>query len=196
MDKKSIFLALFIFFIIALAFYFTIDDNAIRPNQPQKEEKEAEEQLEEVNFSLYNDGGKYEIKIESKKVDNFKAESKMHLRPIYAEVYSTATGKLLYTLEGDFARYYTKADYLEVRGNVVLDSDRYHIVSDELDYYLDQNQLQGRGSVIITGNDFVSRADSFNSNLNLNDLQLSKEKNNSQKAEIKFNEFTEESNDD
>lgn len=193
MDKKSIFLAFFIFLVIILAFYFSVDETLITPQPPEKEKKQAEDQLEDVNFSIYSQKGKYEIKIESEKVDNYKNEAKMHLKPIYGEVYSTKTGELLYTLEGDFARYYTKNEYLEVRGNVVLDSERYHIVSDELDYQLNQNYLEGRGSAVITGLDFVSQAERFESNLNLKDLQLFKNETDGRPAEIKFKQLTEES---
>lgn len=193
MDKKSIFLAFFIFLIIILSFYFSIDETLITTQPPAEKKDQAEDQLEEVNFSVYSQSGSYEVKIESEKVDNYQSEAKMHLKPIYGEVYSTKTGKLLYTLEGDFARYYTKNEYLEVRGNVVIDSERYHIVSEELDYQLNQNYLEGRGSAVITGRDFISQAERFESNLNLKDLQLFKNEAGSRPAEIKFKQLIEES---
>lgn len=193
MDKKSIFLALFIFIIIALAFYFTLQEAPLNNEQPPNEEqKRAAEELEDVSFTLYNQEKNQEIKIDSKNVLNYKDKQRMDLEPLYAEVYAADSGELLYTLEGDFARYFTARDYLEVRDNVVVDSKRYHIVSDELDYYINKNYVEGRGAVKITGSDFVSTADSFRSDLNLRDLKLS-EKDDEQIANIRFDNFNQDS---
>ncbi|RAK09794.1 LPS export ABC transporter protein LptC [Halanaerobium saccharolyticum] len=189
MDRKGIFLALFIFIIIAFSFYFTLEENPVTPPEPAAENEELpEEELENVNFSIFNDQQEHELKLESENLQNYKNENRMELRPIEAEVYSTNSGQLLYTLTGDFAIYYTNQDYLEIRGNVLIDSDRYQIESEELDYYLSRNYLEGRGSVKITGSDFNSRAQSFNSDLNLNNLKLS---GNNGRAEVKFDSFDE-----
>mgnify|MGYP000695154583 CR=1 FL=1 len=188
MDKKSIFLALFIFIIIITAFYFSIDEVPITPENPETEENGAEEELEEVNFFVYNEEQKQELKLISQRVDNFKEEQRMELKPVEVEVYDIESGELLYTLDGDAGTYYTAQKYLEIRGNVVVDSDRYHILSDELDYYIQRNYLEGRGAVKISGEDFSSRAESFNSNLQLNDLELSKN-DSPGKAVISFNQL-------
>jgi len=188
-DKKSIFLALFIFIIIITAFYFSIDEVPVTTENPAaEEENRAEEELEEVNFFVYNEEQKQELKLISQRVDNFKDEQRMELEPVEVEVYSTESGELLYTLDGDAGTYYTAQKYLEIRGNVVVDSDRYHILSDELDYYIQRNYLEGRGAVKISGEDFSSRAESFNSNLQLNDLELSKN-DSPGKAVINFNQL-------
>jgi LPS export ABC transporter protein LptC len=172
-DRKSIFLALFIFIIIVFSLYFTLDQNSISPPEPAAVNTELpEEVLENVNFSIFNNKQQHELKLETENLQNYKSESRMEFRPIEAEVYSLNSGELLYTLTGDFAIYYTNQDYLEIRGNVVVESDRYQIESEELDYYLSRNYLEGRGSVKITGSDFISRAQSFNSDLNLNNLKL------------------------
>ena len=81
--------------------------------------------------------------------------------------------ELLYTLSGDFGVYYSSEEYIELRGNIEIKSDRYHIEAEELDYYLKRNYLEGRGSVKISGDNFFSEADSFNSDLNLRELSLS-----------------------
>lgn len=187
MDRKSIFLALFIFIIIVFSLYFTLEENPVTPPEPAVENEELpQEELENVNFSIFNNQQEHELKVESEKLQNYKSKNRMVLRPIEAEVYSVNSGELLYTLSGDFAIYYNSEDYLEIRGNVVIDSDRYHIESDELDYYLSRNYLEGRGSVIIRGSDFDSKAESFNSDLNLTNLKLS---GNNGQAEIKFDDF-------
>ncbi|MGM0500524.1 MAG: LPS export ABC transporter periplasmic protein LptC [Bacillota bacterium] len=191
MDRKSIFLALFIFIIIALAFYFTMSEAPIVPEDPAAEEEEtAEEELEGVEFTIYNDRQNQELKLKSDKVDNFKDEQRMELRPVEVEVYSTASNKLLYTLDGDLGIYYTARDYLELRGNVVIDSEEYHILTDELDYEMQQNYLEGRGSVKISGSDFESTADTFSSDLDLKDLKLS-QKDSTERARIIFKQLTE-----
>lgn len=201
MDKKSIFLALFIFIIIIIAFYFSFEEVPMAPQNPEvEEENRAEEELEEVNFAVYNEEQKQELKLISERVDNFKSEQRMELKPVEVEVYSTESGELLYTLDGDSGTYYTAREYLELRGNVVVDSDRYHILSDELDYYMQRNYLEGRGSVKINGTQFNSSGESFNSDLELRDLKLSKN-DGPEKAVINFNQLerdttAEESNDE
>lgn len=192
MDKKSIFLVLFIFIIIALAFYFSLDEVGVVPEAAPPADNSAEEKLKGVNFTVYNDQKNQRLKLISEEVDNFKSESRMELKPIKGEVYSTESGKLLYTLDGDFGTYYTELKYLEIRDNVVLDSEEYHILADELDYDMQQNYLEGRGSVKITGSEFKSFAEAFNSNLNLNDLELSK-KSSPERAKIIFDELPEDS---
>lgn len=193
MDKKSIFLALFIFLIIILAFYFTLNEVVVpNPERVEPEENLPEEELEEVSFTVYNDQENKRLELKSERVDNFKNRERMELRPVEAEVYSTETGELLYTLDSDFGIYYSQREYLELRDNVVVDSKVYHIESDELDYYLKKNYVEGRGTVKITGQDFRSAADSFNSDLNLRDLTLKKETEN-KRAEIIFNELLQDS---
>jgi LPS export ABC transporter protein LptC len=189
-DRKSIFLALFIFIIIALAFYFTMSEAPIVPEDPAVEEEAAEEELEGVEFTIYNDRENQELNLKSDKVDNFKDEQRMELRPIEVKVYSTANNKLLYTLDGDLGIYYTARDYLEIRGNVVIDSAEYHILADELDYEMQQNYLEGRGAVKISGSDFESTADAFSSKLDLKDLKLT-QKNSTESAKIIFKQLTE-----
>jgi LPS export ABC transporter protein LptC len=191
-DRKSIFLVLFIFIIIALAFYFSLDEVGVVPETAPPADNSAEEKLKGVNFTVYNDQKNQRLKLISEEVDNFKSESRMELKPIKGEVYSTESGKLLYTLDGDFGTYYTELKYLEIRDNVVLASEEYHILADELDYDMQQNYLEGRGSVKITGSEFKSFAEAFNSNLNLNDLELSK-KSSPERAKIIFDELPEDS---
>ena len=189
MDRKSIFLALFIFIIIVFSLYFTLDQNPITPPEPEAVDQNLpEEELQNVNFSLFNNNQQHELKLETKKLLNYKSEDKMELQPLKAEVHSLNNNQLLYTLTGDFAVYYTSQDCIELKGNVVIDSERYHIRADELDYYLDRNYLEGRGSVKITGSDFSSEAESFNSDLNLKNLKLT---GNARQAEIKFDDLTE-----
>ncbi len=191
MDRKSIFLALFIFIIIALAFYFTLSEAPIVPeDRAVEEDNSAEEELEDVEFTIYNDQENQRLILKSDKVDNFKNEQRMELRPLQVEVYSTESDKLLYTLEGDFGIYYTAREYLELRDNVVIDSEEYHILASELDYDMQHNYLEGRGSVKISGSDFDSTADIFSSDLNLKDLKLS-QKDSTKRAQIIFNELRE-----
>jgi len=201
-DRKSIFLALFIFIIIALAFYFTLYELPIVPEEPAVEEEEnsAEEELEGVEFTIYNDREDQKLKLKSDKVDNFKNEQRMELRPIEVEVYSTISDQLLYTLDGDFGIYYTSDKYLEIRDNVIIDSELYHILADELNYDMQKNYLEGRGSVKIKGRGFESTAEIFSADLDLKDLKLS-QKRSSKKARIIFEQLkddskTEESNDE
>lgn len=190
MDRKSIFLALFIFIIIALAFYFTLDEVGFVPEETPTADNSAEEELEDVNFTIYNDSENQELKLISERVDNFKSAQRLELKPIKVEVYSTQSGELLYTLTGDFGTYFTGRKFLEIRNNVVLDSEEYHILADEMDYDMQQNYLEGRGAVKITGSEFKSTADIFNSDLNLKDLELSKRES-SQRAQIVFDELQE-----
>ncbi|CCU80063.1 hypothetical protein HSACCH_01819 [Halanaerobium saccharolyticum subsp. saccharolyticum DSM 6643] len=194
MDRKSIFLALFIFIIIALAFYFTIYEVPIVPEDPAVEEENlAEEELEGVEFTIYNDQENQKLKLKSDKVDNFKDEQRMELSPVEVEVYSTESDELLYTLDGDFGTYYTDRKYLEIRGNVVIDSAEYHILAAELDYDMQQNYLEGRGSVKISGSNFNSTAGTFSSDLDLKDLKLA-QKDSTKRAQIIFKELREGSN--
>lgn len=193
MDRKSIFLALFIFIIIALAFYFSFDELPTVPEETAVEEENiAEEELEDVEFTIYNDQQSQRLKLKSDKVDNFKDEQRMELRPVEVKVYSTASDKLLYTLDGDLGTYYTDRKYLELRANIVVDSKDYHILADELDYDMQKNYLEGRGSVKISGSDFYSTAGSFSSDLHLKDLKLS-EAESVEKAKIIFKQLTEDS---
>jgi LPS export ABC transporter protein LptC len=191
-DKKSIFLALFIFIIIALAFYFSFDEVSVVPEETPPADNSAEEKLEDVNFTVYNDSENQELKLISDRVANFKSEERMELKPIKVEVYSTENGKLIYTLDGDFGIYYSDRKFLEIRNNVVIDSTEYHILADELDYDIQNNFLEGRGSVKIKGDDFESTADTFSSNLNLRDLKLSK-KETAERAQIIFKKLQEDS---
>jgi LPS export ABC transporter protein LptC len=185
-DRKSIFLALFIFIIIIFSLYFTLEENPITPPEPAVENQELpEEELEDVNFSIFTNQQKHELKLETQKLKNFKEKQRMELQPLAAEVFSTSSDQLLYTLSGDFAIYYSGDDYLEIRGNVLIESDRYQIEAEELDYYLDRNYLEGRGSVKISGTEFNSRAESFSSDLNLRDLKL---KGNNGQAAVDFAE--------
>ncbi|MFP4197982.1 MAG: LPS export ABC transporter periplasmic protein LptC [Halanaerobium sp.] len=177
MDRKSIFLALFIFIIIIFSLYFSLEENPITPSEPAVENEELpEEELEDVDFSIFNNQQEHELKLETKNLKNFKNENRMELEPVEADVYSTADGQLLYTLSGDFAIYHSSEDYLEIRGSVVIESENYQLEAEELDYYLGRNFLEGRGSVKIKGSDFNSRAESFNSDLNLRDLKLAGDK--------------------
>ncbi|PUU95536.1 LPS export ABC transporter periplasmic protein LptC [Halanaerobium sp.] len=189
MDRKSIFLALFIFITIIFSLYFTLEENPITPPKPTAENKELpEEELEGVNFSVFNNQQNQELKLETEHLKNFKDEQRMELRPLEAEVYSTNSNQLLYTLSGDFAVYHSNDQYLEIRGNVLIESDRYQIEAEELDYYLNRNYLEGRGSVKITGSEFNSRAASFNSDLDLRNLKL---KGDNGQAEVDFDEMSE-----
>lgn len=192
MDKKSIFLALFIFIVIGLAFYFSFYDLALVPEEPVVEDDSPDEELKGVEFTIYNDQKNMKLRLKSDKVDNFKKKQLMKLKPVKVKVYSTENEELLYTLDGDFGRYYTARKYLEVRDNVVLDSEEYHITAAELDYEIQKNYIKGRGSVKITAADFNSTADNFSSNLNLKDLKLS-EGDSSSRAKIILKELQESS---
>ena len=186
MDRKSIFLALFIFIIIVFSLYFTLQENPILPLEPAAEiENLPEEEMQDVSFSIFNENQKHELKLQTQELKNFKSQNRMELRPIELKVYSLNGEQLLYTLSGDFGVYYNSRDYIEIRGNVVVETTSYHIRGDELDYNLSLNYLEGRGSVTIRGSDFNSKAESFNSDLNLRDLKLS---GNKKQAEIKFDE--------
>ncbi|PTW03520.1 LPS export ABC transporter protein LptC [Halanaerobium saccharolyticum] len=188
MDRKSIFLALFIFIIIIFSLYFTLEENPIAPPEPPVENEELpEEELEDVNFSIFNNQ-QQELQLESELLKNFKEDQRMELRPLKADVYSLNSDQLLYTLKGDFAVYYSNDQYLEIRGNVLIESDRYQIEAEELDYYLNRNYLEGRGSVKITGSEFNSRAASFNSDLDLRNLKL---KGDNGQAAVDFGELSE-----
>jgi LPS export ABC transporter protein LptC len=188
-DRKSIFLALFIFIIIVFSLYFTLDQNPITPPEPEVVEQELPaEELEDVSFSIFNERQEHELKLESKDLENFKSQNRMELEPIEVEVYSLNGDELLYTLSGDYGIYYTSQDYIEVRSNVVIKSEQYRIEADQLDYYLDRNYLEGRGAVKIDGSDFSSEAESFNSDLNLKNLKLA---GNARQAEINFDDLKE-----
>ena len=122
MDRKSIFLALFIFIIIVFSLYFTLEENPIRPPAPAVENEELpEEELENVNFSIFNNKQQHELKLESKKMQNYKSEDRMELRPVEAEVYSTRNNNFLYSLTGDFATYYTNQEYIKINNQQIND---------------------------------------------------------------------------
>jgi LPS export ABC transporter protein LptC len=188
-DRKSIFLALFIFIIIVFSLYFTVQENPVIPPEPAVENKNLPEaEMQDVSFSIFNENQKQELKLQTQELKNFKSQNRMELRPIGLKVYSFNEEQLLYKLTGDYGVYYNSRDYIEIRGNVVVESDSYHIRADELDYNLSRNYLEGRGSVTIRGNNFNSKAESFNSDLNLRDLKLS---GNKKQAEIYFDELRE-----
>ncbi|MGM0548045.1 MAG: LPS export ABC transporter periplasmic protein LptC [Bacillota bacterium] len=201
MDKKSIFLALFIFIIIAFAFYFSFEEIPTMPQRPQKttEEKPAAE-LKEVNFYIYNEAEKQKLKLISAEVENFANDQRLELEPVEVEVYDLETEKLLYTLDGKEGTYYPQREYLEVRGQVVVESDLYYIFADELDYRMQKDYLEGRGNVRLAGTDFISTAEFFSSNLKLEQLNLDK-KDKKEQAVINFQDLqqdlkAEESNDE
>lgn len=190
MDKRYIFLALFIFIIIFFSIYFTINDtNFILPEpvQNSQQQPKPDQELENVNFTIYNNQQQLRIKLISKNVDNYTTTAKMDLTPFRAEAYSLLDGSLQYTITGETGTYYTAEHYLKVKRNVELKSELYQINSDKLDYYLDKNYLSGSGSVIITGNEFNAKADSFNSDLKLNNLKLIGQQKDF-KPEVKFKE--------
>jgi len=188
-DRKSIFLALFIFIIIVFSLYFTLNQNPITPPEPEVVEQNLpEEELEDVSFSIFNERQEHELKLETEELENYKSQNRMELKPIEVRVYSLNGEDLLYTLRGDFGIYYSSRDYLELRSNVIIKSDQYRIETDQLDYYLDRNYLEGRGSVKIAGANFSSEAESFNSDLNLKNLKLA---GNAEQAGINFNDFKE-----
>ncbi|SFL18537.1 LPS export ABC transporter periplasmic protein LptC [Halanaerobium salsuginis] len=190
MDKRYIFLALFIFIIIFFSIYFTINDtNFILPEpvQDSQQQPKPDQELENVNFTIYNNQQQLRIKLISKNVDNYTTTAKMDLTPFRAEAYSLLDGSLQYTITGETGTYYTAEHYLKVKRNVELKSELYQINSDKLDYYLDKNYLSGSGSVIITGNEFNAKADSFNSDLKLNNLKLIGQQKDF-KPEVKFKE--------
>ncbi|ADO78065.1 LPS export ABC transporter periplasmic protein LptC [Halanaerobium praevalens] len=189
MDKKSIFLALFIFIIIAFAFYFSSEEIPTMPQAPEPaaEEKPAAE-LKEVNFYIYNEAENQKLKLISAEVENFKNDDRLELEPVEVEVYDLQTEELLYTLDGKAGTYYPQREYLEVRGQVVVESERYLILADELDYVMQKDYLEGRGNVSLKGQDFNSTAEFFSSNLKLEELNLSK-KNKKEQAVIKFQDL-------
>jgi LPS export ABC transporter protein LptC len=186
-DRKSIFLALFIFIIIIFSLYFTFQENQVFPPETGVENEElAEEELENVSFSIFDNQQEYQLKLKSEKVENYKNENRMELSLVGAEVYSLNSGELLYKLRGDTGSYYSSENYLKIRGNVMIEGQSYQIKADELDYYLNRNYLEGKGSVEIIGSGFNSKAETFNSNLDLKNLELS---GNNQQARINFDEF-------
>jgi LPS export ABC transporter protein LptC len=188
-DRKGIFLALFIFIIIVFSLYFSLEENPITaPEPPAENQQLPEEKLQGVELTIYNDQQNHRLKLLSEQVESFKSEQQLDLKPVKAKVFSQSTGELLYTLNGDSGSYYSSRGYLELRGNVVIESDRYQIKSAALDYYLNRNYLEGRGSVKITGSGFNSRAQSFHSDLNLNNLKLF---GNEDQAEINFENLNE-----
>ncbi|ADQ13899.1 LPS export ABC transporter periplasmic protein LptC [Halanaerobium hydrogeniformans] len=192
MDKKHIFLGLFIFMIIVISLFLTLDDPPfIEPNDLNEVEEGAEEELEDVRFSIINRNQNHELKLISERVDNYQSENRMELYPVEIEVYDREDGELLYTLKGDFGQYFTREDYIELRGNVEIESDRYFIEADELDYFLNEDFLEGRDSVQIRGADFTSTAKRFDSDLNLRNLRLYAEENQT-RAGVYFEEQNDE----
>lgn len=188
MDKKYIFLGLFIFMIIAISLFLTLDEAPfLEPNELNEVEEGPEEELEDVRFSILNRNQNHILWLVSERVDNYQAENRMELYPVEIEVYDRQDGKLLYTIEGDFGQYFSQEDYLELRGNVEIESERYFIEADELDYFLNEDFLEGRGSVLIRGRDFTSRAKRFDSDLNLRNLRLYAEEN-EKRAGVYFEE--------
>ncbi|MCC3144910.1 LPS export ABC transporter periplasmic protein LptC [Halanaerobium sp. Z-7514] len=188
MDKKYIFLGLFIFMIIAISLFLTLDEAPfLEPNELNEVEEGPEEELEDVRFSILNRNQNHILWLVSERVDNYEAENRMELYPVEIEVYDRQDGKLLYTIEGDFGQYFSQEDYLELRGNVEIESERYFIETDELDYFLNEDFLEGRDSVLIKGRDFTSRAKRFDSDLNLRNLRLYAEEN-EKRAGVYFEE--------
>ncbi|TDO95106.1 LPS export ABC transporter protein LptC [Halanaerobium saccharolyticum] len=189
MDRKSIFLALFIFIIIVFSLYFSLEENPIiTPESPAENQQLPEAELQGVELTIYNDQQNHRLRLLSEQVKRFESEQRLDLKPVKIKVFNKSTGELLYTLTGDSGSYYSSRGYIELRGNVVVESDRYQIKSAALDYYLNRNYLEGRGSVKITGSGFNSRAQSFRSDLNLNNLKLF---GNEDQAEINFDNLDE-----
>lgn len=188
MDRKYIFVALLLLIVIALSLYFTLDENPLAPQPEAPEDDKPEEELEDVSFSIYNRAQEHELILESEKVDNYQDQNRMELEPIEVRVYTADTEELLYTLIGDFGVYHSDSEYIEIRGNVVLDSDQYYAEADLLDYYIRDNHLEGRGNVLIEGEDFAAEAESFSSDLNLKDLKLYKAEDDG-KAAVFFEEL-------
>jgi len=189
MDRKHIFVALLLLAVIALSLYFTLEERPIRDIEEPEAQPGAEEELQDVSFSIYNDEQKHELLLISERVDNYQSQGRMELRPVEVEVYSTETDQLLYTLDGDLGYYFSSEGYIEVMGNVKIESDSYYIESDILDYYINDNYLEGRDNVNIEGSQFNSEADRFSSDLNLKDLRLfGSDKNGFEQAEVYFEE--------
>ena len=195
MDRKYIFLALLLLLAIAISLYFTLQGNPTTPVQPPEEQQGAEEELKDVSFSIFNQAQDHELQIDSEKVVNYQSQNRMELRPVEMRVYSTITDELLYTLNGDLGYYFSDREYIEVIGDVKIESDDYYIEADVLDYFIDDNYLEGRGNVYIEGRNFTAEAVKFSSDLNLHDLILYGAEKDGQ-AEVDFDEFKEETNND
>ncbi len=174
MDRKLIFVALLFLIVIAISLYFTLEENPLAPQPEPADEQGPEEKLKDVSFSIYNRNQEHELILESKKVDNYQNENRMELEPVEVRVYAADTEELLYTLNGDFGVYHSDSEYIELIGNVVLNSDDYYAEAEKLDYYIQDNYLEGRGNVIIEGSRFEAEAEKFTSDLNLKDLKLFK----------------------
>lgn len=195
MDRKHIFLALLLLLVIAISLYFTLQENPLKPVQQPEERQEPKEELKDVSFSIFNQAQDHELQLDSKKVENYQSQNRMELRPLEMRVYSTVTEELLYTLKGDLGYYFSDREYIEVIGNVKIESDNYYIEADVLDYFIDDNYLEGRGNIYIEGKNFKAEAVKFSSDLNLRDLKLfgAEEDGN---VEVDFEDINEENNND
>ncbi|RQD69533.1 MAG: LPS export ABC transporter periplasmic protein LptC, partial [Halanaerobium sp. MSAO_Bac5] len=88
MDKKYIFLGLFIFMIIAISLFLTLDEAPfLEPNELNEVEEGPEEELEDVRFSILNRNQNHILWLVSERVDNYQAENRMELYPVEIEVY-------------------------------------------------------------------------------------------------------------
>jgi len=195
MDRKHIFLALLLLLVIAISLYFTLHEQPLTPIQPPEEQQGAEEELKDVSFSIFNQAQDHELQLDSDKVDNYQSQNRMELRPVEMKVYSTITEELLYTLNGDLGYYFSDRDYIEVMGNVKIESDNYYIEADVLDYFIDENYLEGRSNIYIEGRNFNAGAVKFSSDLNLRDLKLFGAEDDG-KVEVDFEDINEETNND
>jgi LPS export ABC transporter protein LptC len=188
MDRKHIFVALLLLIVIAISLYFTFEENPLAPEPEQVAEQGPEEELKDVSFSIYNRAQEHELILESEKVDNYQSENRMELEPVEVRVYAADSDELLYTLNGDFGIYHSDREYIELIGNVKLNSDQYYAEADLLDYYINDNHLEGRGNVLIEGSQFEADAEKFSSDLNLRDLKLYKAEDNG-RASVFFEEL-------
>lgn len=173
MRKRNIITAVLLILIVIGGIYFSLRENPAPEKVEQNENSEKpQQQLEEVYFSVYDSDESHRIELETKNLKNFTELKRMELEPVYVEVYNENTDRLLYTMTGESGIYFSDNKILKIRGPVEFDRNNYNIYCMEIEYDLKKDIITGRDNLSISGPGFSSRGKSFQSDLDIENLQI------------------------
>ncbi|MGM0602198.1 MAG: LPS export ABC transporter periplasmic protein LptC [Bacillota bacterium] len=187
MKNRKLILIIILILITAFGIYFSLRPGPVN-NQPETENgaEKPQQQLEEVFFTVYDSDESHRLELQTEDLKNYSQQKRMELEPVHVEVYNDDTGELLYIMDGESGVYYTDDKILNIQGPVEFDRNRYTIYCMEIVYDLKEDNLKGKKDVEIHGPNFVGEGHRFQSDLNIEDLQLFRGEN--KKAVINFEE--------
>jgi len=187
LKKSKLILVIILILITVFGIYFSLRQGPVS-NQPKINNgaEKPQQQLEEVFFTVYDSDESHRLELQTEDLKNYIQKKRMELEPVHVEVYNDDTGKLLYTMDGKSGVYYTDSKVLNIEGPVEFDRNEYNIYCMEIEYDLKKDTLKGKEEVKIYGPNFVGKGHRFQSDLNIEDLELLRSED--KKAVINFEE--------